>query len=672
MHDKHYIINGENYELLSKYPYELKDYAINIINTSVNDGTIKYNGVDIGTIAKIADDKIKIKFLDLANATDLKIAIIPNSEFTFTNEETLPTNVNFYNITWKKDDNLFLLAPETRSYYNVYYGYGAPIGKIKDYKVDTDGNFISGRITIATDNTDLRPFNSFDKVAFSQDNRTISCETETITLAEDNKSLIFRKGNDAVDYCSIETTDAVEFGQIIKGKVDIVDDKVANFEMRYTPTSSDVTFDVEDGKFLSYLSPSLLISGEIDGTTATINTISKDAYYAYECVASGSTESNFATVIIDRPNTLIDSVEYDYVKVVLKSEFLPAKFKDVIYKLYNDKNTTEDIWTVDKTLDDGSTIHIDFNKSELAYAFFNKPTGFNGNAVYNVIKESEYIYNTDTAYTCIYSSVPTNITAYNKHTIKFDAEYHVQIASTPSEVPAGNITLPIEWATDSSVIKFMIPDKSSTDDTAREFIIDMKFKCAVDKMVKLQFVDTSLREDTIDIVNNDHSAYLVHVMPEPKWTTLKLQEIAQNKFIIVDFSEREFNDIFDAIKKSISKEVEDRINADEELSTAISTETKNRIDADKGLSDIISTETDNRISDTTFLSGELIALSGHYQSNMAVDVELPYFIDKPDGSRERVEKIVDQLLISDEDDPTVTYKLTIKGGVLTIVKHSID
>ena len=120
MHDKHYIINGENYELLSKYPYELKDYAINIINTSVNDGTIKYNGVDIGTIAKIADDKIKIKFLDLANATDLKIAIIPNSEFTFTDEETLPTNVNFYNITWKKDDNLFLLAPETRSYYNVY------------------------------------------------------------------------------------------------------------------------------------------------------------------------------------------------------------------------------------------------------------------------------------------------------------------------------------------------------------------------------------------------------------------------------------------------------------------------------------------------------------------------------------------------------------------------
>ena len=96
------------------------------------------------------------------------------------------------------------------------------------------------------------------------------------------------------------------------------------------------------------------------------------------------------------------------------------------------------------------------------------------------------------------------------------------------------------------------------------------------------------------------------------------------------------------------------------------------IDADKGLSDIISTETDNRISDTTFLSGELIALSGHYQSNMAVDVALPYFIDKPDGSRERVEKIVDQLLISDEDDPTVTYKLTIKGGVLTIVKHSID
>ena len=60
MHDKHYIINGENYELLSKYPYELKDYAINIINTSVNDGTIKYNGVDIGTIAKIADNNTTV------------------------------------------------------------------------------------------------------------------------------------------------------------------------------------------------------------------------------------------------------------------------------------------------------------------------------------------------------------------------------------------------------------------------------------------------------------------------------------------------------------------------------------------------------------------------------------------------------------------------------------
>ena len=68
-HERHYVIWGQNEEILKSYPYRLKDFATNIIKTSITDGTVvdhEFEDAHVAWISCGADDQAIVQFYDLA------------------------------------------------------------------------------------------------------------------------------------------------------------------------------------------------------------------------------------------------------------------------------------------------------------------------------------------------------------------------------------------------------------------------------------------------------------------------------------------------------------------------------------------------------------------------------------------------------------------------------
>lgn len=68
-HDRHYVIWGQNEEILKSYPYRLKDFAANIIKTSIKDGIAvdhEFEDARVAWISCGADDQAIVQFYDLA------------------------------------------------------------------------------------------------------------------------------------------------------------------------------------------------------------------------------------------------------------------------------------------------------------------------------------------------------------------------------------------------------------------------------------------------------------------------------------------------------------------------------------------------------------------------------------------------------------------------------
>ena len=68
-HERHYVIWGQNEEILKSYPYRLKDFAANIIKTSIKDGIAvdhEFEDARVAWISCGADDQAIVQFYDLA------------------------------------------------------------------------------------------------------------------------------------------------------------------------------------------------------------------------------------------------------------------------------------------------------------------------------------------------------------------------------------------------------------------------------------------------------------------------------------------------------------------------------------------------------------------------------------------------------------------------------
>ena len=68
-HARHYVIWGQNEEILKSYPYRLKDFAANIIKTSIKDGIAvdhEFEDARVAWISCGADDQAIVQFYDLA------------------------------------------------------------------------------------------------------------------------------------------------------------------------------------------------------------------------------------------------------------------------------------------------------------------------------------------------------------------------------------------------------------------------------------------------------------------------------------------------------------------------------------------------------------------------------------------------------------------------------
>ena len=68
-HERHYVIWGQNEEILKSYPYRLKDFATNIIKTSIKDGIVvdhEFEDAHVAWISCGADDQAIVQFYDLA------------------------------------------------------------------------------------------------------------------------------------------------------------------------------------------------------------------------------------------------------------------------------------------------------------------------------------------------------------------------------------------------------------------------------------------------------------------------------------------------------------------------------------------------------------------------------------------------------------------------------
>ena len=99
-HDKHYAIY-DNEEILKTYPYALKDFAVNVLNTSLKDGivlndaNIPVANIVLGGKTESIEDIFLVTFYDTLDDVKILQAVWPGSQFKLYNFNS--SIINFMN-----------------------------------------------------------------------------------------------------------------------------------------------------------------------------------------------------------------------------------------------------------------------------------------------------------------------------------------------------------------------------------------------------------------------------------------------------------------------------------------------------------------------------------------------------------------------------------------------
>ena len=623
-HDRHYVINNGSTTASNtdNWPYSCKDFAVNIYNPTINDGIAYYQDAsgekyNVGQIFKTSSDELypfTLKTLTEIQHCGVESALIENWPYGFDiNKKSQRTEMNGYTIsfddtktTGQLSDFVFNIIPTLPQFHKMEY-FGTMIGKVSEaYPVDYYEDLISGKIWIDTNDSELETFNKFRNVIFDKkDLSVINKETERITYLGNNKFKLQKNINRTPfigirDRLNLEHT---EFGRIfenrdgIKGivkdtskitEINVYMDDPYNKMVRLYDTYNFRNIVKENIPFGDGFYD-IVLSANVVNETASFDLINVSELYKYNFnkINVDGVEVVGGYIVPKKYNkTIAESIDFNSVDVNIEGIMWINAFKG-IYTLTKVPN--ESLWTFEDIDDDKNILNIMFNGTTL----YVKVTSGNDGAItkqrYQIKVNEPIIFNPTTCHTHVYTSDVIDLSRYTEVEDAPGATYEITVNANVTTEEFPKYTLKIA-NNDTDTLKIQIPERTSTD-ISREFTIVINPDCFVNKLVKLELVDSE--GNAVKIVNNRNLDILI---PTNMWTTFQVNEINNNVFFVKDFDDNEDHHYIRVLSNAINIETNARIINDNSISNIV----------DK-LSTDLSTDIDNlstSLSTTTKLSVE--------------------------------------------------------------------
>ena len=574
--DRHYIINfGENgIKTTDTFPFNSKDFAVNIYDATVVDGMVKYtnnSGIhSIGEVTKDANGGIILKTFAKFTTSDLSEALYTNWLYEFESKKCTINATKGFTITvdGERDDlsDLKFVLKPVRTLYRKLTVKGEMIGKVLNaFPESTDNETLSGQLYIDTANTELDAFNEFKNVNFNKEDQKVNEKaTERITYLGDNKFKL-EKNIDIYEYISLlDDTSKEHFGKIysyrnglsgitfVDGVVDQINIDIDDSIYALKAVDNFKAVIKQDDKTIYQ------VSAIVEDTNAQIEYSKISNKYGYDFVEFNDEGEVIpcGRVIPEQYNKTLDKYQdFEAVQVdISKVMQIEAFKKNYILKKAVDKDTCWAITDIDNITE--NVLDIVFNISNVLI----KVTSKNGDIIrktFSVKADTPIISNPEEAYVILGKDTSVDLTIFDNRTEAPGGVYEAIIEPeniSTNEQLIDNINVDIST---TGLFKIKIPSRT-TDDISREFSVVIKPKCLIDRLIEIVFVDDN--NQPVQIFNNRHERLFI---PTNKWTTLQLNEINYNKFFVKDMDEGEQEFEFNEIKATLKEEISNRISSDE-------------------------------------------------------------------------------------------------------------
>ena len=591
-HDRHYTIVDDFKEI----PYHVKDFAINVIEAGASDVEIKYGKsektIGYGTYIEGVDGSTKLR---VSISTNDKIPELINAIPGTYNADLKEGSGNrqavggayFYTITWlstETDSKIHLEKIGSEYYDLVETTYNTIVGKIKNALVDSEGKFISGTIMFQQTGTEFDAFyNAFSNgLVFNNAelSSTLSngCQVKlnndykTFSLGRDIKTQEIREIIDSKD-------DHTVFGRIVVTDVSANEESIIKIPVtgidltKYGIIKHNRAVELtEENSFCGNIANDLVVSCYIDSGNifSVVQTKEKFAYPYYKPISIGPHELTDAIgyVIPGQVNTPINGGVFD--KLSVQTEIIDWSAEEIVLNTHECLSTSYNTYTCQEGIigDKAAgwmsiTVVKDVDTTwTVSLEGYDGVKGVEIKATYKVDTSLYEVVPEEGTYTLIARSTPTNVLEGEEKT--FPEASYTAVANGPKPV-AGETNIDLKLSpVEDIALQIQVPAKDpECFDVSREFIVAAKIASAKQK-VYVKLVDNGSKVE-YQINGGKNEIWI----PANRWSTIRVVEVDQNKFLVEDLDNVYLRDEITKINSSLTAEIEQRIVDDKFLSGAI-------------------------------------------------------------------------------------------------------
>ena len=591
-HDRHYTIVDDFKEI----PYHVKDFAINVIEAGASDVEIKYGEsektIGYGTYIEGVDGSTKLR---VSISTNDKIPelinVIPGTYNADLKEgsgnQQAVGGAYFYTIAWlstETDSKIHLEKIGSEYYDLVETTYNTTVGKIKNALADSEGKFISGTIMFQQTGTEFDAFyNAFSNgLVFNNAelSSTLSngCQVKlnndykTFSLGRDIKTQEIREIIDSKD-------DHTVFGRIVVTDVSASEESIVKIPVtgidltKYGIIKHNRAVDLtEENSFCGNILNDLVVSCDISSGNifSVVQTKEKFAYPYYKPISVGPHELTDAIgyVIPGQVNTPINGGVFD--KLSVQTETIDWSAEEIVLNTHECLSTSYNTYTCQEGIigDKAAgwmsiTVVKDVDTSwTVSLEGYDGVKGVEIKATYKVDTSLYEVVPEEGTYTLIARSTPTNVLEGEEKT--FPEASYTAVANGPKPV-AGETNIDLKLSpVEDTALQIQVPAKDpECFDISREFIVAAKIASAKQK-VYVKLVDNGSKVE-YQINGGKNKIWI----PANRWSTIRVVEVDQNKFLVEDLDNVYLRDEIAKINSSLTAEIEQRFADDKILSDAI-------------------------------------------------------------------------------------------------------
>lgn len=582
--DRHYKIVKN----LTQNPYNVEDFAINVIEDYASNVKIMKGGncIGYGYIAEDEDTNLSVLKAKLAHNDPELINAIPQNYIVELTSNQSPIDIGqqyFYTIVWNAKDNKISLEKTSSNLYQIVDdGTGDVVAYIEGAKFNPSTTALSsGKIVFQDSSNFYQLFKN--GIQFEKDNSTYwdANNSNCVEFELPNKFIFHTNAKET--RCALVTQ--TNEGTAVSGVVDadtgisIDDDELqsiafSNFCIDGYDVSSNFTVQkTEDG--LSTKIGQTLDNADIvmscyataDGKySASISSIGQTYKYPFYVTGMNGTIINYIQPKLY--NAGIDDGSISEISIWFKDVFNGED--DTVFVCSYDHTDTDHVYYKNASTDDGTTISIVNNQL--------KPTGNKWTVELVRSKDTangaitKGSYEVDTTNPPIkgdcakYEIASIEIDA-SKPTSKIASESSIYacIGSDISQSGEQHIDLNVEDIESNAALNIKLPYKNSEDySISREFIVLAKIKGNKDQQFPLNLVDNADDATGKPYYSNgkEHNVKITSNV----WSALRISEIDNNVFLVEDLDNALVRDNISSLSSNLSLSVGKLTEFDDALS----------------------------------------------------------------------------------------------------------